>query len=289
MFFCFQKQEKACNFRGFVYFPARVEPSGPHRERARMSSMDFPFLFLPVTTSTNAVLKSMAQTGEMLPGAMAAGEQTAGRGRGENAWTSPPGGLYLSVAFPVSDPVLLPMKGPQIAVAVVRWLEMRFGVPARIKWPNDWLVDDRKLGGMLLELVRAPQGTLAVVAGIGMNVQNTPDVPGRRLFPPTSLSDWTDTKGLSIEALARELAGLVLDAAMASPPAENVFAFHRIRSATLGRRVRVALPGGRQVAGRAVDFTPDFRLCVETEAGLVEVQAGDCWHEPEEPGCCEEA
>lgn len=223
----------------------------------------------------------MVQSGEILCGAVAAGEQTAGRGRGENLWLSPPGGLYLSVAATVEDPARLHLMGPQIAVAVVRWLESELGIRARIKWPNDFLIQDRKLGGMLLELVRAPKGILVVVAGIGMNVHATPMVPDRRMFLPTSLSDWMDARDLSVGEMARKLADLAIGAMLSSPDSAEIFDFHRRHSATLGRRVRVALPGGRQIAGEAVDFTPDFRLCVETEAGLVDVQAGDCWHEPD--------
>ncbi len=147
----------------------------------------------------------MVQSGEILYGAVAAGEQTAGRGRGENTWMSPLGGLYLSVAAPVEDPARLYLKGPQIAVQVVRWLESRFSIHARIKWPNDFLVNDRKLGGMLLELVRSLQGTAVVVAGIGINVHATPMVPERRMFLPTSLSDWMDASDLHIEETARAL------------------------------------------------------------------------------------
>lgn len=245
-----------------------------------MSFPHFSFRFLPITSSTNAVLKNQVQSGEMLFGALAAGEQTAGRGRGENTWISPFGGVYVSVAAPIDDPTRLYLKGPHIAVEVVRWLKARFSLDARIKWPNDFLVADRKLGGMLLELVRSPQGMLVVVAGIGMNVHVTPMIPTRRMFLPTSLSEWVDVSCVSVETLAQKVAQLAFDALIGSPNPVEILDFHRRYSATLGRRVQVALPGGQQVIGQAVDFTSDFRLCVETEFGVLNVQAGDCWHEP---------
>lgn len=249
-----------------------------------MSYGYFPFLYLPSVGSTNALLKARVQAGEFIPGAVAAAEQTAGRGRAGNTWVSLEGNVHLSVACPVDSLDSLPRKGPQIAAAVVRWLRDRFGVEAQIKWPNDWLVKGRKLGGLLMELVRAPEGKLVVVAGLGINVLQAPQIPGRCLFVPTRLADWAEVS-LSIEEISRELADVVLEAATASEDPLEVYNFHRNCSATLGSRVRVALPGGQEIFGKAVDFTPDFRLCVETEAGCMEVQAGDCWHEPEAGEC----
>ena len=228
-----------------------------------MLAWPHPFSYLPVTDSTSAVLKAWVQEDRFLPGAVAAGEQTAGRGRGDNVWRSPAGGLYLSVAIPVGEPPLLHLIGPSIGLAVARHLRERFGVEVRIKWPNDWLVGDRKLGGLLLELVRAPRGQLAVVAGLGINVNTTPAVPDRRAFMPTSLSELGDVSGLEMEPLARELAVVVLAAGDVHAAQEpGLRAAMKESSHTLGRRVSVLVPGGELVSGLAVDFGPDFSLCV---------------------------
>lgn len=239
-----------------------------------------PFSHIPVADSTSAILKASIQEDRFLPGAVFAEEQTAGRGRGDNVWRSPRGGIYLSVALPVEDPAILPLLGPSVAVAVARWLRGRFGVDAGIKWPNDWLIEGRKLGGLLMELVRTPRGTLAVVAGLGINVRATPAVPDRRAFLPTSLMEWTDVAGLSLEPTARELAAVVLEAGgvgVIDEPALRV-AMKQL-SRTLGREVSVLVPGGELVSGLAVDFGPDFSLCVRTGDRVVRVQAGDCFHE----------
>jgi BirA family biotin operon repressor/biotin-[acetyl-CoA-carboxylase] ligase len=238
-----------------------------------------PYSHLPVAQSTNAVLKALIQEDSFLPGAVSAGEQTAGRGRGDNVWCSPTGGLYLSVALPVKEPEVLPLVGPSVAVAVTRWLRERFAVDAGIKWPNDWLVEDRKLGGLLLELVRAPRGTLAVVAGVGINVRRTPQVPNRRAFLPTSLSEWADVTNVPLEPLARELAAVVLGAGAVRAVEEPALRVAMKESSrTLGREVCVLVPGGERVSGVAVDFGPDYSLCVRTADRAVRVQAGDCFH-----------
>ncbi len=245
-----------------------------------MLAWPHPFSYFPVTDSTSAVLKAWVQDDRSLPGAVAAGEQTAGRGRGDNVWRSPSGGLYLSVAIPVADPPLLHLIGPSIGVAVARWLQERFGVGVRLKWPNDWLIEDRKLGGLLLELVRAPRGQLAVIAGLGLNALATPQVPDRRAFLPTSLAEWTDVTDLQLEPLARELAVVVLEAGQVGAAREPVLrAAMKDLSCTLGRPVSVLVPGGELVSGLAVDFGPDFSLCVRTGDRVVRVQAGDCFHE----------
>ncbi len=245
-----------------------------------MPAWNHPFTYLPVADSTNAILKALIREDRSCPGAVSAGEQTAGRGRGENVWRSPTGGLYLSVAVPVEDPEVLPLIGPSVAVAVTRWLRERFAVDAGIKWPNDWLIGDRKLGGLLLELVRTPRGTLAVVAGLGINVKSTPQVPDRRAFLPTSLSEWVDVTDLALEPLARELAAVVLGAGDVRPAREPVLReAMKDFSRTLGREVSVLVPGGELVSGLAVDFGPDYSLCVRTADRVVRVQAGDCFHE----------
>ncbi|MBU1241799.1 biotin--[acetyl-CoA-carboxylase] ligase [Myxococcota bacterium] len=246
-----------------------------------MHEWNHPFQFLPVADSTSAILKAFVQKDQFIPGAVAAREQTAGRGRGDNVWQSPPGGLYLSVALPVPDAALLPLIGPGIACDVARWLNERFAVDARIKWPNDWLVGDRKLGGLLMELVRSPQGSLVVVAGIGLNVFHAPTLPGRRAFLPTALHEWADLTGQDLVLLARELAGIVGQSASVHASMEpRLRAFLVGHSATLGREVTVDLPGGERVTGVAEGFAPDFSLLVKTADRIVRVAAGDCFHEP---------
>jgi BirA family biotin operon repressor/biotin-[acetyl-CoA-carboxylase] ligase len=98
--------------------------------------------------------------------------QTAGRGRRGRSWFAPPGGavcLSLSWTFP-DMPRDAGALGLAVGVCVLRGLEP-FGVPdARLKWPNDVLVADRKLGGILIELRAESDGPACAVVGIGLNV-----------------------------------------------------------------------------------------------------------------------
>jgi len=246
-----------------------------------MVDWNHPFQFLPITDSTSAILKGLVQQDQFIPGAVAAREQIAGRGRGDNVWRSPPGGLYLSVALPVADAALLPLFGPSIACDVALWLRERFAVDARIKWPNDWLVDGSKLGGLLMELVRSAGGRLVVVAGLGLNVFATPQVPDRRAFVPTCLNDWADVQAEDPVSLSRELARVVAQTADVHASMEpRIRQFLIGHTATLGQEVSVTLPGGEVITGTAVSLGPDFSLNVKTADRIVRVAAGDCFHEP---------
>ena len=111
--------------------------------------------------------------------------QTAGRGRRGRRWSTPLGaGLCLSVGWQFADaPAELSALTLAVGVVVRRVLARVAGVEIALKWPNDLVWDERKLGGILLELTAEGQGGCHVVAGIGINVALPPE-----LLP--SLSDW---------------------------------------------------------------------------------------------------
>jgi BirA family biotin operon repressor/biotin-[acetyl-CoA-carboxylase] ligase len=128
--------------------------------------------------STNDQLKAMAAAPEFT--CVVADEQTAGRGRRARAWYSSPGdGLYLSILFlPRSDSSSkLPLIGLLAAVAVAETLIERGVSGVDIKWPNDVLVNERKISGVLAEAVSAGSESLRLVLGVGVNLNH-------RSFPP---------------------------------------------------------------------------------------------------------
>ncbi len=104
--------------------------------------------------------------------------QTAGRGRRGRRWSTPLGaGLCLSVGWQFADaPAELSALTLAVGVVVRRALARVAGVEIALKWPNDLVWDERKLGGILLELTAEGQGGCHVVAGIGINVALPPEV-----------------------------------------------------------------------------------------------------------------
>lgn len=142
--------------------------------RDRGCSWPAPVEHHDVLPSTNDRLKELARGGAPAWTVVLADEQTAGRGRQGRAWASPRGGLYLSVLLrpPSASAALLPLAA---GVAVAEALG-HFGVSAQLKWPNDVLLEGRKLAGILAEASSSASALDWVVLGIGVNV-DAPALP----------------------------------------------------------------------------------------------------------------
>ncbi|MBU1249975.1 MAG: biotin--[acetyl-CoA-carboxylase] ligase [Actinobacteria bacterium] len=255
------------------------------------------------SASTNGELVSQAALADLT--VMATDTQTAGRGRLDRAWSTPPGTALAVSAFLAhepsgADPAAMPDSRrlgwvPLLAgVAMVRAVRGLGVGAAGLKWPNDVLVDGRKLCGILTELT--PTG---VVVGAGLNVSMT----AQQRPVPTATS-------LVIEGLPEHgepvhgEASTLLDRALAAYLRELVPLVGRRREAehpadlrplveqhlqTLGLAVRVDLPGQPPLRGVAVGLDDDGRLLVRSggddsgvtsgaTSGVVAVAAGDVTH-----------
>lgn len=253
-------------------------PLRAHALRRALVGYDRPWRELRVvesTGSTNADLVSAAAAGEPAGLVLVAEEQTAGRGRLDRTWTAPPrSGLTFSVLLRPSVPPRalgwLPLlAGLAVAEALGRLAEL----DVRLKWPNDLVVDDRKLAGVLAE-----RTTGAVVVGIGLNVSAlATELP---VATATSLAiegaACTDRDPL-LRAILRRLAERV--SRWDGPYGDRGLADdYRARCATIGRAVRAELPGAAVVEGVAEGVDDDGRLLIRAGAGLETVGAGDVVH-----------
>ncbi|WP_266077331.1 biotin--[acetyl-CoA-carboxylase] ligase [Haladaptatus caseinilyticus] len=220
--------------------------------------------------------------------AVLADEQIGGRGRLNRAWFGPSGGVWLSLVLrpdiPTSHAPLLTLAA---AVAVTR-AAREAGVPAEIKWPNDvlvpsavayegesgqhpddGLVGDEKLAGILTEMEGEAGRVSWVVVGIGINVNiEGDDLPDGA----TSVQEAAGTvdRRIFVQRLLEEF-----DTLRVSP--DKILSAWREHAATLGQRVRVETPSGN-VVGTAIDIESPGVLVVETDDGDVRVHAGDCEH-----------
>jgi BirA family transcriptional regulator, biotin operon repressor / biotin---[acetyl-CoA-carboxylase] ligase len=230
------------------------------------------------SASTNADLAASAK-GDAAEGVVLVAEaQTAGRGRLDRSWASPPrAGLTFSMLlrpeFPAAGWGWLPLlAGVATASGLTRVAEL----DVRLKWPNDVIVGDRKLGGILTEAVGS-----AVVIGIGVNVSVRED----ELPVPTATSlaiegsEALDRDPL-LRAVLRDTAKwyAALGAADGDAEAAGLRTAYRDACATLGREVTVDLPGGQTVSGQATDVDAEGRLVVRTSSGERAVAAGDVVH-----------
>lgn len=146
--------------------------------------------------STNTELMARGRLDAPHGVAIRARVQTAGRGQRAHGWASPEGGLYLSALVRPHVPAhVLPGLPVACALGVLCALHGTGAAPARLKWPNDVVVEDRKLAGILTELGVSPSGTFAV-CGVGVNM-HAPQVDERRsagaaALPPIGLADVLD-------------------------------------------------------------------------------------------------
>lgn len=250
------------------------------------------------TISTNADVAAAVAAGEPEGLVVVAERQTAGRGRLGRSWVSPPrAGIATSVLLrpgaAVPDRGWSPIQparygwlpllaGVALAEAVVRLAEL----PAALKWPNDLLLDGAKCAGILAEAVPDPAGgPSAVVLGVGLNVTLRDDeLPVHPTgLPATSLrlagAPVTDRDPL-LRALLRGLADWYGRWREAAGDAEacGLRAAYLRHAATVGRQVRVSLPGGDAITGTAVSLDADGRLVVSTVDGDRSVAAGDVLH-----------
>jgi BirA family biotin operon repressor/biotin-[acetyl-CoA-carboxylase] ligase len=219
-----------------------------------------------VVTSTNDAARELAAGGAGEGAAVLALEQSRGRGRLGRIWQSPPGGLYLSIvlrpAFPMER---WPLIGLACSLGAAAAAERHAGLPVRLKWPNDLLLDGRKLGGVLIETV----GDVAV-CGIGLNV-----IPPSEFMPPAEAA-WLAERNPAV-SLTAIIPDVLLECerryhSLGADPVATLTEW-RVKSYTLGGRVYIE--GATPVEGIAEDIDTDGALLVRTSSGLRRVVAGE--------------
>jgi BirA family transcriptional regulator, biotin operon repressor / biotin---[acetyl-CoA-carboxylase] ligase len=230
--------------------------------------------------STNALVAARAQEGAGEGLVVVAEHQTAGRGRLDRSWETPPrSGLTFSLLLRPSVPLGSWPWLPLLAGYAVAEALRAAGHPAAVKWPNDVLLGEDKVCGILVERVETPSGPAAVV-GVGINVGMTAaELP---VPQATSLAaaggpvpDRTDLLVAVLASLGETYAGWQEGG---EPAATRLAASYAEACATIGRRVRVDLPSGEVLEGTATGVDPSGRLLVAHDGGPTAVSAGDVVH-----------
>jgi len=229
--------------------------------------------------STNDVVVVAARAGEAEGLVVVAESQTGGRGRLGREWVSPPrAGITMSMllrpAVPVDRWSWLPLL---VGLASARAVAERTGLDVRLKWPNDLVVADRKLCGVLAEVLSG-----AVVVGLGLNVSTRraelPRADATSVDLELGADEVADRAPLLL-AVLRAIGPDYLAWADADGSPDVLAAAYRAACASIGRRVLVSLPTGEQVAGDAVDVDEHGRLVLRRAGGeLVTFSAGDVTH-----------
>ncbi|EON23093.1 MULTISPECIES: biotin--[acetyl-CoA-carboxylase] ligase [Nocardioides] len=225
--------------------------------------------------STNAVVAERARAGEDEGVVVVTEHQTAGRGRLDRVWETPArSSLTLSVLLrpdaPAQDWPWLPLlTGYAVQAALADRLP-----DIALKWPNDVLVEERKVAGILVERIDTPLGPAAVI-GIGINVSQTLEELPVALATSIELEtgEPVERTGLLGQVLGslHGLQGLLRDP-------EALRAAYVDVCSTLGRSVDVHLPGGDVRRGEALDIDSRGALVVSSAEGTFTVGAGDVIH-----------
>ncbi|MSR98737.1 biotin--[acetyl-CoA-carboxylase] ligase [Arthrobacter sp. BL-252-APC-1A] len=278
-------------------------PLEPERLRASLVAPVGPLARLDVIAETGSTNTDLAEFARLVPSeypdmsVLTAELQTAGRGRMGRSWQAPErSSLFVSVLLRPVNPAGRPLPTQSYAwlsllaaLSLTKSVAARTGVAPRLKWPNDVLVDGRKLAGVLAQLVPDSSGNPpAVVVGVGLNVSLTDE--DQPVPTATSLlmeyASTTDRNVLLQDFLLQlnldYRAFCAVDGDASAPWSGDGSLRDNIaeRMVTLGQRVRAHLPGGGEVVGRAVELAADGGLViVDSEAGVRQaITAADVIH-----------
>ena len=242
--------------------------------------------------STNKEAMTLAQNGAPHGTVVIAECQSAGRGRQGRTWFSPPGvNLYCSVLI----------RGYGTRLALSEWLSwvplvsalavaesvfQTTSIPLSLKWPNDLLLNTRKVGGILCESLLTTNPHPAIVIGIGLNVNVTQtSLPDELQSIATSLTEATQApidRNLLLAQLLLELERCLDE--LRSNGASRLCQAYTTRCMTLGRLVRAIFPDGKEVTGTAESLSRDGALQLRPRslsqrvAPLMEIRAADILH-----------
>jgi len=227
----------------------------------------------PSLPSTNDLAKRRAREGAKEGTVIVAEEQTAGRGRIGRSWLSPRGSIALSIIlYPPLD--YLPLLIMVASLAVAGGIERVTGLKAQIKWPNDVLLNGKKVCGILVESDIKGERVEYAVIGIGLNINlELSDFP--EVAPlATSLSHELG-RSVSRLAVVRSLLTEAERLYLALPEGEAVFKQWRERLVTLGQKLRVS-SGEAAYEGVAESVSSDGSLLLRsTDGSLIKIVAGD--------------
>lgn len=241
------------------------------------------------TSSTNALLARRVSDADARGGSadgmvIIAEHQTEGRGRLGRVWSAPPrSGLAMSVVVRPYDVAAnrwswIPLLAGLAVAAAVRH-EAHVG--ATLKWPNDVMVQERKLAGLLVERIESTPGSPTAIIGIGLNVSLRKDELPVPAATSLALEDAATTdRSLLARAVLRNLERLLVDWMRHGGDAERggLHAAYVQACMTIGRDVRVELPDGEAVEGTAVGIDSVGRLVVHSRGRQHAFSAGDVIH-----------
>ena len=202
-------------------------------------------------------------------------QQTKGRGRMQRTWTSATGGLYFTIVLrPKIPPMLSYRTNFAASLAMARLLRSKYGLEAAVKWPNDILVNEKKVAGLLSEMETEADMLSFVNIGIGLNVNNTapPDVA-----EAASLHNLVGRKLSRRDLLSAFLDGF--EEQINQTASNDIIEQWKKYTVTIGRKVKIVTVHD-VYQGTALDVDANGALVLELCDGSTKnVVFGDCFHQ----------
>lgn len=229
-------------------------------------------IYLLETTSTMDIAKDLAEKGKKA--LVIAEKQTQGKGRLGRKWESQEGGLWFTLIL--HEP--LPLRQAHFltylsSVAIALSIRETFHLPAQVKWPNDVLIFDKKVAGILLEIKAEVDRLIYALVGIGINVNNQVE-DKEFLYPATSICEilkYQVERLPLLKSILKHFDSLI-------HRKEHILPAWKELSSTLGKKVRIET-SDKSITGEAIDLDEQGALLIKTEEGKIErIYSGDCFH-----------
>jgi len=233
--------------------------------------------YLRRCTTTQDVADNLARHGCDEGTVVVCDEMSEGRGRLGRSWVAPNGGLWFTVVLRPPPLPNLQLLSLATGLAVAKSIRELYGIDARLKWPNDVLINDKKVCGVLIEARAEADLIKYVLVGVGINVNN--ELPKELLNSATTLSRVTGKVIPRLPLLLTVLKNVDGTYSLIREGRSEVVIKEWVRcSATIGRYVRADVIGGNTVEGLAVSIDRYGRLVIKTKEGNVAISAGDIYH-----------
>lgn len=251
--------------------------SGLYEEVSKLRThVTYRVIYLPSTSSTQDVARQLAERGEREGMLVLAERMYAGRGRFNRNWEAPPGGIWLTLLLqPPLD--VIHLIGLSAALSVVEVLNRLWGIEARIKWPNDVIVNERKVCGVISEAFFISE-LRYVLLGVGINVNN--DLPRELSVTAVTVRELLGHPVPRLPLLKAFLIGFdERYSTLTRGDRAPIISELRSTTSTLNKKVRAFLPNGSVLEGIARDIADDGSLVLETVNGrLVAVKSSEIMH-----------
>ncbi len=233
---------------------------------------EFQILRFKRVPSTQDIAEKLAREGVREFTVVVAQEQTRGRGRYGRRWFSPMGGLWFTIILrPKFEAIYIPFIGYAMACSIIKTFDI-LNVKLGIKWPNDIVYNNLKVGGILVESAIVGRKTLYALVGVGLNINN--EIPSELRTQAISIRDILGEK-LDLNRLLTEILGRFKEEYLKIPSRiAEIIDFYNKRLAIKGREVEVEYDG-TTIRGKCIKLDMDGALIVKSKDAVVKICYGE--------------